>query len=75
MIQLDDLYTEVKGNMSVDHVKICLTKHFEQYFCPFTPFQYFCGPNIKISVKQKLKCKLDDKRNDSTDHFVEFYLI
>ena len=27
----------------------------------FSPFQDFCGPNIKISVYKKKWCKLDDK--------------
>ena len=29
MIQLYNLYTQVKGNKFVDHVKTCLTKRFE----------------------------------------------
>jgi hypothetical protein len=33
MIQLYNLYTGVKGNEFVEHVKTCLTKCFEQYFC------------------------------------------
>ena len=33
MIQLYNLYTQVKCNKFVDHVKTCLTKCFEQYFC------------------------------------------
>ena len=55
MIQLYDLYTRVKGNKFVDHIKACHTKCFEHYFCHsiFSPFQYFCGPNIKILDYQK----------------------
>ena len=33
MIQLYNLFTRVKGNKFVNHIKTCLTKCFEQYFC------------------------------------------
>ena len=35
MVQLYNLYTGVNGNKFVEHVKTCLTKCFEQYFCHF----------------------------------------
>ena len=42
MLQLDNLYTGVKGNKFADHVNTCLTKCFEQYFCHFIfPFLIF----------------------------------
>ena len=45
MIQLYNLYTGVKGNKFVDHVKTCLTKHFEQYFChSIFPISIFLWP-------------------------------
>ena len=35
MIQLYNLYTGVKGNKFVNHVKTCLSRRFDQYFCNF----------------------------------------
>ena len=45
MIQLYNLYTGVKGNKFVDHIKTCLTKSFEQYFChSIFPISIFLWP-------------------------------
>ena len=45
MIQLYNLYTRVKGNKFANHVKTCLTKRFEQYFCcSIFPISIFLWP-------------------------------
>ena len=45
MIQLYNLYTGVKGNKFVNHVKTCLTKCFKQYFChSIFPISIFLWP-------------------------------
>ena len=53
-IQLYDLYTRVKGNNFADHVKTSLPNALSNTFViRFSPFQYLCGPNTKISVYLK----------------------
>ena len=48
MIQLYNLYTGVKGNKFVDHIKTCLTKCFEQYFChSIFPISIFLWPQYQ----------------------------
>ena len=48
MIQLYNLYTRVKGNKFVDHIKTCLTKCFEQYFChSIFPISIFLWPQYQ----------------------------
>ena len=48
MIQLYNLYTGLKGNKFVDHVKTCLTKRFEQYFCHTNfPISIFLWPQYQ----------------------------
>ena len=45
MIQLYNLHTGVKGNKFVDHLKTCLTKSVEQYFChSIFPISIFLWP-------------------------------
>ena len=45
MIQLYNLHTGVKGNKFVDHLKTCLTKCVEQYFChSIFPISIFLWP-------------------------------
>ena len=54
MIQLYNLYTGVKGNKFVDHIKTCLTKCFERYIChSIFPISIFLWPQyLDISLSK-----------------------